>query len=774
MGKFVFTVFCVLLASALSSAQDIRRLMLMRQRELALRRAGFPFGVGGPIRGPGIPPPLAARLALLERQRVFPRVPEIPQIPLAPSGQDQQNAGQQTGNGGFGAEGGSQTDSQSLVFNSQAGIGAQNGDPRMGVQSFMPGQIGGMGPGFPSTGPGFPSTGPGFQPSGPGFSAGPGFPPTGPGFSGPMRQGGAIFPSQSAQQPTMRQPGPGFSEAFSGSTTSFTASPNGQPPQQLQGGGAQAFGQSNRFLQPGEVSPGGFPAGAVFPGLSGSPFGSTIVGPAPGQGFGGRGPGGPFAPSFGFVGPNNAAGPAFSTNSQSAQGFNIQFQPLPGMSQGQEFRPGQGQIGMGPNVPPMRGNGGFSSSGQANMQFGQQNNFGGGFGQSNGQFGASQSNTQFGNEISNSNKFDGGVSQSGMQTGGAGQNSFSSGGSSSSSSTTVVTTRPSDTTMNFGSNNQNTASLTVTDRVVEENMLNNNNNNNEFRLVEVGDIVDNAGLVKQGVTDVNTDGTNTRTITEIRTTSFQPTGDINTAFESFGTVPVENIIDLSMTDPANDMNTVAADTSASKTVPTSSTTTRSSSSSSSSSSNSLSGSPFASSINNDFSFFMDNSPPPNEMPPITLTSDTTAPAEPKHSHKSTDGAATIHHDDGFTSINDLSGNKVTVLSDPIEFDTIFTEFFSNPHNDLTPVISGPPGSQTMTFPVTGNTGSEMTSSGGQSGGFTMTSSSSFSSSSSSSSGSTDNSMGDISMGDNTMGDITIPGINSPTTSNIGSTVPPAV
>lgn len=317
--------------------------------------------------------------------------------------------------------------------------------------------------------------------------------------------GGAIFPSQSAQGRVTRQPAPGFTET---SSISFTGAPNGLRQQQGPDG-VPTFDRSNQFaLQGGRL--GGFPAGTGFPGMPGAPFPQPpFVGPVPGQGFPGRRADGMgqgrqmFGPTFGFVRPNTAAGPAFSTNTQSSQNFNLQFQPLPGNPNVRplpEMRPDQNQMGLGGQ------NDGFSSNTQ----------FVGGMGQTNTQFGS-------------------GMEQTDMQAGSNQGSGFTGGATSITSTTTNMgSNQNTDGTIRFDTGNQDTSSLTVSDRTVEEKSL--GNNNNEFRIVEVGNVVNNEGLVKPQAADGFSDGMNMNsfTVTETKTTNFQPTDDINAAVQSFG------------------------------------------------------------------------------------------------------------------------------------------------------------------------------------------------------------------------------------------------
>ncbi|XP_053375770.1 uncharacterized transmembrane protein DDB_G0289901-like isoform X2 [Mercenaria mercenaria] len=502
-------------------------------------------------------------------------------------------------------------------------------------------------------------------------------------------QGSAIFPSQATQGPIIRQRGPGFTPDssfstgldLSGSSTVVPGFPNG-PALQFPDG-ARAFGQSDQLLFPrGGFSPEALSTtGLQSSGFQGFPRGSF------GQSFGGAATGGQgfrpatFGPSFaatptsgqiisqtsggsegqsqatsnfGFVRPSDsAAGPAFNTGTQPRQNFNIQFQPLqpgPQVPQIPEQQPTQGQMGLGTSGQANTGlNNGFSS--QGNIQFGSSGQVGG----------SSQSGLQFG-----------GSGQTGIQTGGTDQNSkFTNSGS-----TTVVETNTEQQsgTISFGSNRQgsNSAATTISERTVEAMApVGNAEASTEFRLVEVGNILGDKGFV-------NNDATSGSAVA-IETTSgqqgsaFQPAGDITTAFRSFEAVDgSQNFVDLSL-EPTVTMTT--AGSTVSKTDTTGSVTVTNTSETKTVMS--VQDGPFARSINQDFSFFMDESnQAPNEMPPITFN----APEPPAVGSGGTQvltfpvqgtgstGAATSNTSQGFS----LSTNSVTsgkTVTGPVQPDT---------------------------------------------------------------------------------------------------------
>ncbi|XP_060595453.1 uncharacterized transmembrane protein DDB_G0289901-like isoform X2 [Ruditapes philippinarum] len=473
------------------------------------------------------------------------------------------------------------------------------------------------------------------------------------------QEGSAIFPSQATQGPVIRQRGPGFTtesgfppglDMSGSSTVGIPAFPNG--PALPFPAGAPGFGQSDPFMFPAggfqtDVLSGtdlqasrfpGFPASSFgqrfgvnvetssVPGFDATPtrrqsnginsigsesisdgssfrpatFGPTIDASSAGQSgqsVGGSRSEGQVTQSFGFVGPSNnaGAGPAFNTDTQSSQNFNIQFQPLqPGpVPQIPALQPNQGQIGVGGTVVQTNAGQGNGFTNQDNVQFGSSS-------QSFQTSGSSQGGLQFG-----------GSSQGGFQTGDAGQNSqfiVSDG-------PTVVETRTNQQNggMTFGSNSQssNNAATTVSERTVETGGA---TGNAEFRLVEVGNILGDKGFVN------NDAGSSRVVVTETISTNqgadFQPVGDINTAFRSFESVAgSNNVVDLSL-EPTLSMtgNTVTTSDATGSTTETNTSETRSIMS--------VQDGPFAASLNQnqDFSFFMtDNTnEAPNEMPPITF------------------------------------------------------------------------------------------------------------------------------------------------------------
>lgn len=330
-----------------------------------------------------------------------------------------------------------------------------------------------------------------------------------------MRQRTPSFNIDSSFQPGLQ---------FSGQPSVFQRFPNGQALQFPEG--VQSFGPSDQLIiQAGGLTPDVFTSGQFsssgFPGISRPMFEPSFRGATPnnngvaGQTLGGSVGQSQMSPNFGFVRPSdNTAGPAFNTeSSSSAQNYNIQFQPLrpmPQIPQIPEQQPSPSLMGIGTGVGTVA-----KSSTGLNTDIQRQSGA--------VKLDSSANSNAGGMQFTSSSK-------SGLQTGTIGPNSkFTS--SESATVTEPNAGQEAVGTMTFGSDTQSqtSATATVSMGTPETGM---SSGGAEFLLVEVGNILGDKGFVDT-VASVEPAGAMEAAGGQAGS-EFQPTGDIATAFQSFG------------------------------------------------------------------------------------------------------------------------------------------------------------------------------------------------------------------------------------------------